>query len=168
MVKKNNEIKERLKALYDIMNSESLDVLEVDSKEYKVYIKRKNTVETDDEGAAGGSQLHLGVNAPKVQPEPPQPAEEVKPVADTKPPLPVGDTIKSPITGMFYRSSAPSVPPFVVEGDIVDGGKTLCIVEAMKVMNEIKAPFKLQIVKILAENAKAVTMGQDLFIIEKV
>ena len=71
--------------------------------------------------------------------------------------------ILSPITGVFYRSSSPQSAPFIKEGDIVASGATLCIVEAMKVMNEIKTDTGGKIIKILAENGKPVTKDQPLF-----
>ncbi len=72
----------------------------------------------------------------------------------------------SPLAGVFYRTPSPTSPPFVKEGDIVDAGQTLCIVEAMKVMNEIKAEKRCCIVKIVAENSRPVTAGQALFHVE--
>ena len=72
-------------------------------------------------------------------------------------------TINSPIIGVFYRASSPQSAAFVKEGDIVDIGTTVCIVEAMKVMNEIKADCRCRIVKILVENAKPITKDEPLF-----
>ena len=74
--------------------------------------------------------------------------------------------VNSPIMGVFYRASSPQSPPLVKENDVVETGTTLCIVEAMKVMNEIKADMRCRIVKILVENAKPVTKGQPLFHVE--
>ncbi|MBI3013430.1 MAG: hypothetical protein HYY63_07385 [Elusimicrobia bacterium] len=71
-------------------------------------------------------------------------------------------TVVSPINGVFYRSSSPTSTPFVKEGDSVSQGQTLCIVEAMKVMNEIKSEFSCTIAKILAENGKPVSKEQIL------
>ena len=76
------------------------------------------------------------------------------------------ETIKAPLSGVFYRSNSPTRPPFVNEGDVVEPGQTLCIVEAMKVMNEINAEKRCRIVKITAENSRPVTVEQDLFWIE--
>lgn len=72
----------------------------------------------------------------------------------------------SPINGTFYRSPSPGVDPFVKEGDHVNSGQTLCIVEAMKVMNEIKSPVSGKIVKILKNNAEVVKSGDVIIIIE--
>lgn len=73
---------------------------------------------------------------------------------------------KSPMVGMFYRASKPSEPPLVKEGDSVEKGQVLCIIEAMKVMNEIKSEKSGRIIKILAENGHPVEYGQHLFVIE--
>ncbi len=97
----------------------------------------------------------------------PQAAEAPQAAPEAQTPI-SGDTIKSPIMGVFYRAPSPTSSSFVKEGDVVAPGKTLCIVEAMKVMNEIKAEVKMKIVKILVENGNPVTAGQDLFVIEKV
>lgn len=77
-----------------------------------------------------------------------------------------GETINSPLAGVFYRSPRPDADPFVSEGDQVSAGQTLCIVEAMKLMNEIGAERSCKIAKILVENAEAVEEGQPLFVIE--
>jgi acetyl-CoA carboxylase biotin carboxyl carrier protein len=75
-------------------------------------------------------------------------------------------SINSPLAGVFYRASSPTNPPFSKEGDVVEAGQTLCIIEAMKVMNEIKAEERCRIVRIPAENARPVTAGQALFFVE--
>ncbi len=77
-----------------------------------------------------------------------------------------GHYISAPLVGVFYRSPAPGASPFVNEGDLVDVGQTLCIIEAMKLMNEIKSDIRGKIKKILVENGQAVEYGQKLFLIE--
>ncbi|MDI6757323.1 MAG: acetyl-CoA carboxylase biotin carboxyl carrier protein, partial [Endomicrobiia bacterium] len=79
---------------------------------------------------------------------------------------PSGKSIASPINGVFYRSSSPKSSPFVSEGDTVEPGKTLCVIEAMKVMNEIKADSRARILKILVENGVSVNQGQPIFIVD--
>jgi len=74
--------------------------------------------------------------------------------------------IKSPLIGTFYRAPSPGAPPFVEEGDIVSKGQVLCIIEALKVMNEIESDVNGKIVKILVENGQPVEYGQELFYIE--
>lgn len=79
-----------------------------------------------------------------------------------------GIAITSPIVGTFYESSSPDAAPFVKAGDIVSKGQTLCIVEAMKIMNEIEAEFDCKIVKVLVVNAKPVEFGEAIFTVEAV
>ncbi|MCS6875851.1 MAG: acetyl-CoA carboxylase biotin carboxyl carrier protein [Aquificaceae bacterium] len=74
--------------------------------------------------------------------------------------------IKSPLVGTFYRSPSPGAPPFVEVGDIVSPGQVLCIVEALKVMNEIESDVAGKVVKILVENGETVEYGQPLFLID--
>ena len=75
-------------------------------------------------------------------------------------------TIEAPMVGTFYRATSPEAPPFVSEGDTVKEGQTLCIIEAMKLMNEIESKLSGRIVKILVENAQPVEFGQPLFLVE--
>jgi acetyl-CoA carboxylase biotin carboxyl carrier protein len=74
--------------------------------------------------------------------------------------------IKSPLVGTFYRSPSPGAPPFVEVGDVVSPGQVLCIIEALKVMNEIESDIKGKIEKILVENGETVEYGQPLFLID--
>lgn len=143
-----------ISALYDMMLEDNLEELEINDGDAKVYIRRK--------GAAT-----VTVAAPQpVTYASQQAASPAAPAAAAEQACP-GDTVKSPIIGVFYRSSSPGAAPFSNEGDVVAAGKTLCIVEAMKVMNEIKADCRMKIVKLLVENGKPITAGQDLFVIEK-
>ena len=73
--------------------------------------------------------------------------------------------MKSPMVGTFYRAPSPGAKPFVEEGDIINPGDVVCIIEAMKLMNEIKAEVKGEIIKILVENGEPVEFGQPLFLI---
>jgi acetyl-CoA carboxylase biotin carboxyl carrier protein len=78
------------------------------------------------------------------------------------------ETVESPIVGTFYRAPSPDSDAYVEVGTVVEKGQTLCIVEAMKLMNEIEAEFKCRIVKILKENAQPVEYGDPLFLVEPV
>lgn len=104
------------------------------------------------------------VHAP---PPPPLPhgAHEPRPAAADPAPRHAPDTeiIRAPLVGTFYRAAAPDAPPFVEKGDKVQKGKPLCILEAMKLMNEFQADFDLEIVAILGENGKMVEFGAPLF-----
>jgi acetyl-CoA carboxylase biotin carboxyl carrier protein len=81
-------------------------------------------------------------------------------------PVPGGITIEAPMVGTFYRATNPEATPFVSEGDTVKEGQTLCIIEAMKLMNEIESKVAGRVVKILVENAQPVEFGQPLFLVE--
>lgn len=78
------------------------------------------------------------------------------------------EQITSPIVGSFYRAASPDSPPFANEGDVVKSGQTLCILEAMKVMNELEAEFDMEIVSILAKNGDMVDFGTPLFEVRRV
>ncbi|GHT06823.1 acetyl-CoA carboxylase biotin carboxyl carrier protein subunit [Endomicrobiia bacterium] len=138
-----NDIKDEVRSLYEIMKEEKVQELEINSRNYSICIKRKDHDENNQ-------------------------TVQKKQIIVQEEPMVSGETIKTPIAGVFYRSPSPSYPVFVNEGDIVNIGKTVCIIEAMKVMNEIKATFKAKILKMLAENGKPVNSGQDLFEVEKV
>jgi acetyl-CoA carboxylase biotin carboxyl carrier protein len=108
------------------------------------------------------------VSAPVVQAPAPAPAAAA-PVAPAAAPAPVADnliTIKSPMIGTFYRSSGPGKPVFVNVGDEIKEGQVLCIVEAMKLFNEIESEFSGKIVKVLVDDASPVEYDQPLFLVE--
>ena len=147
-----SDIKSNVKSLYEIMKDEKILEMDVQSKEYSLAIKRKDP--------------NAGVVVERVSVPAQKPAAAVSAKPADKP-VPVVNAIKSPITGVFYQAQTPASPAFVQVGDVVDTGKTVCIVEAMKVMNEIKATSKVKILKVLAENGKPVNSGQLLFEIEK-
>lgn len=97
----------------------------------------------------------------------PEAAPETPPAIDGNE-LPAGQMlVVAPMVGTFYRAPSPDSEPFVVEGAIVDSGDTLCIIEAMKLMNEIESDLRGKVIKILVENGDPVEYGQPLFIIEK-
>ncbi len=140
---------EDLSLYYNEMLRSNLLELEVETPKGKIILKRINP---DREV----SHPHPVQPAPKRKKSEPAAAS-----AESGHP-----SVKSPITGVFYRSSSPQSAPFVKEGDSVHQGSVLCIVEAMKVMNEIKADGRYRIVRILVENAKPITKGQPLFQVE--
>lgn len=148
-------LKKQVEGLYDLMKEENLEELEINDKDFHVHLKRKGRRSK----AAPVVMAPQAVEAAAAQPAAAEPAQNGNGIE--------GDTLKSPITGVFYRAPGPSSAPFTKEGDTAAQGKTLCIVEAMKVMNEIKADRGMKIVRILVENGKSVTAGQDLFVIEK-
>ncbi len=157
MCAKESNLEEKVKSLYEVMQEEKIEVLDIKSSDMKVYIRRKNpnAQNIQVKGKVAPSQVSNLQTQDTVQQNTMQNE------------LQEGSTITSPITGVFYRSPSPSSPMFVKEGDVVDVGKTLCIIEAMKVMNEVKATEKIKILKILVENGNPITAGQDLFSVEK-
>ncbi len=114
-----------------------------------------------------------GAMVPEPRPEPaakPVPAVEEQPVSQTepvasKPPVKT-EQITSPMVGTFYSRSRPEAPPFVEKGDVVEPGQTLCIVEAMKLMNEIQAEKKCRIIEILVKDGESVEYGEPLMVVE--
>ena len=113
-----------------------------------------------------------GISAAAVQPAAPAPAaSQPADAGDASAAAEPDDTeglhgIKSPMVGMFYRAPNPDSPPFVEEGDVVSVGQTLCIIEAMKIMNEIEADAKGRVVRVLVENGNPVEYNTPLFLIE--
>ena len=99
--------------------------------------------------------------APMAAPAVSAPAATVEEKSD----LPEGQVIKSPMVGTFYRSASPGSDPFVEVGSVVKSGQTLCIVEAMKLMNEIESEVDGTVVAILLENGKSVEFGTPLFVV---
>jgi acetyl-CoA carboxylase biotin carboxyl carrier protein len=144
------DIKNNIKSLYEIMKEEKIQELEVNSKDCSVRIKRKDNSKVM-------LQKKHDVTTPQVFFD----------IAEKKETSILSERIKSPITGIFYRSPSPSAPFFINEGDVVEVGKTICIIEAMKVMNEVKATFKAKIIKVLIETGKSVNSGGDLFEVER-
>ena len=95
----------------------------------------------------------------------PSATEKATPIIKPEPAAPIGETMTSPFVGTFYRSPGPDAPSFVEVGSRVKKGQSLCIVEAMKLMNEIECEIEGEVVAILVENAKPVEFGTPLFII---
>ena len=100
--------------------------------------------------------------APAAAPKAPAKKQEAAPVADDSKYI----TIKSPMIGTFYRSSSPDKPVFVNVGDTIKKGQTICIIEAMKLFNEIESEFSGKIVKVLVEDSTPVEYDQPLFLVE--
>jgi acetyl-CoA carboxylase biotin carboxyl carrier protein len=115
----------------------------------------------------------VGVAAPVVMQSAP-PAAAAPAVAAAVAPVeapvvaaaPVGHVVKSPMVGTFYRSSSPGSAPFIQIGSVVKEGDTLCIIEAMKILNEIESDKSGTVTQILCENGQAVEYGQPLFVVE--
>ncbi len=115
--------------------------------------------------AAGAPPMDAGLEVPAQPPSPATAAPAEAPTTESEPPA-HWKTVRSPMVGTFYRAPAPDAPPFVEVGDRVKEDTTLCIIEAMKLMNEIKAEMRGRVTKILVENGMPVEYNQPLFYIE--
>jgi acetyl-CoA carboxylase biotin carboxyl carrier protein len=145
----------KLKTLIDLVSESNVSELEITEAEGKVRIVKG--------GGAIVQQYAPVVQQMQAAPAPQPAAAQSAPVAA---PAEVGHTVKSPMVGTFYRSASPGSKAFVEIGDAVKVGDTLCIIEAMKILNEIESD-KAGIVKqVLSDNGQAVEYGQALFIIE--
>ena len=153
----------KLKTLIDLVSESNVSELEITEAEGKVRIVK---------GAppAPAQVVYAPVAPPVAAPGPAAPAASAAPAAEAAAPAPAdepaGFVLKSPMVGTFYRASSPGAKPFVEVGQKVKEGDTLCIIEAMKILNEIDAEKGGTIKKILGENGQAVEYGQPLFIIE--
>ena len=148
----------KLKTLIDLVSESNISELEITEAEGKVRIVKA------DPAAA----LHQATFAPAASPMMLAPQAAPAPAASAPAPAPVeaGHVVKSPMVGTFYRSANPNSKPFAEVGDQVKEGAPICIIEAMKIMNEIEADQSGTVTRILCENGQAVEFGQPLFIIE--
>ena len=146
----------KLKTLIDLVETSGIAELEIQEGEERVRITR--TVPQGQQSVTFHTAPHA---APAAAPT------AVTPIAEpAAPAAPEGHAVKSPMVGTFYRCASPGAAPFVEIGDTVAQGDTLCIVEAMKLMNEIESDASGTIKAILVENGQAVEFGQPLFVIE--
>lgn len=171
-----------LKAIQEILrfvNKSDLTEVELEEGDFKLKIKRRNQGGSGDSGS-----VDYALNTPNtpsfVPPSVSRPAamdnqaagenvpRETEAPASTAPAATGGKqhTVNSPMIGTFYRSASPDKPSYANVGDTVRAGQTLCIIEAMKLFNEIESEVEGRIVKILVENAQPVEYDQPLFIIE--
>jgi acetyl-CoA carboxylase biotin carboxyl carrier protein len=147
----------KLKTLIDLVSESNVSELEITEAEGKVRIVK-----------SGGAIMQQYVPAP-VPAAAPAAASAAAPVAELPAPAaaaPAGHIVKSPMVGTFYRSSSPGAKAFVEVGSQVKEGETICIIEAMKILNEIEADKSGTVTRILGENGQAVEYGQPLFVIE--
>jgi acetyl-CoA carboxylase biotin carboxyl carrier protein len=147
------KISAKLSVLQDIvalMDEGGLSELHYEKGDVKIHMKRGGTPEVQWSAPAGPAP------APAAGP-----AEGAAPAA-TEP----GNTVKSPMVGTFYRAPSPDAKPFIQEGARVEVGQVFCIIEAMKLMNEIKSEVSGKVVKILVENGQVVEFGQPLLVVD--
>ena len=152
----------KLKKLIDLVQESGIGEIEITEGEEKVRISRQG---------AGAQPLIMAAPAMQQMPMPgtgaPIPSTGVPPGAEGgKPTEPSGHQLKSPMVGTFYRAPSPGAPSFVEVGQAVTKGQTLCIIEAMKLLNEIESDASGTVKAILVENGQPVEYGQALFLIE--
>jgi len=149
----------KLKTLIDLVSESNISELEITEADGKVRIVKSEPVGAVMAPAAQMVQMPAPVAAPMAPAVAPVAAAPVAPVE-------TGHVVKSPMVGTFYRSSSPGGKSFVEVGSAVKEGEPICIIEAMKIMNEIESDTTGTITKILCENGQAVEFGQPLFIVE--
>jgi acetyl-CoA carboxylase biotin carboxyl carrier protein len=150
----------KLKTLIDLVSESNISELEITEADGKVRIVKSD----------GGVMQPMMMPAATMAPPPPATAAPAMaaavPAAPAEPAAPAGHAVKSPMVGTFYRSSSPGAKAFVEVGSEIKEGEPICIIEAMKIMNEIEADKSGKVTRILCENGQAVEFGQPLFIIE--
>lgn len=153
-----------LKLLIKLVTETDITEFEMDNSDEKIIIKRGHKPEYITVAAPAPPAQQYG--APSYQAAPAV-AAAVAPAAAAVPEAEAGDTVNSPIVGTFYEAPGPDAAPYVTVGQVVEKGQVLCIVEAMKLMNEIEAECKCKILKVCKDNAQAVEFGDPLFVIQK-
>ena len=155
----------QIQELIKLINDSNIGEVTIEQKEFRVTIKQKEEQVT--QMVTGPMQAPLfAPQAPQQQLSSPAPAQvSEKPKQETAAPSNT-ITIKSPMIGTFYRRPSPDKPNFVELGDEVTPGKVVCIIEAMKLFNEIESEVKGKIVKMLVEDASPVEYDQPLFLVE--
>ncbi len=158
-----------LKKLLKIVNDSGVDEVEIEEEGSKVRVKKSPAVPE----SSIPQFLPFSMPAAQQFAQPSTSAAVPTPVVEKKPEKVSEEKaasyyeVKSPIVGTFYRAPSPDAEPYVKVGDVVSSGQVLCIIEAMKLMNEIESEVSGKIVKILIDNAKPVEYGQTLFLVDK-
>lgn len=151
-----------IRDLIDFISGSGLDEVNIETEEFKISVKRASqqvTVSAPAPAAAAPAPTPVAAPAPAAT----TPAAAPAPAASNDANL---ITIKSPMIGTFYRSSNPESAPFASVGDSISTGDTVCIIEAMKLFNEIESEVSGKIVKVLVENAQPVEYDQPLFLVD--
>ena len=149
----------KLKTLIDLVSESNIAELEITENEGKVRIVKSSAAPL-----MAAPMMTMQAN-PAMSPAA-VPAAAPVAEAPVTPAEPTGHVVKSPMVGTYYASSTPGGKPFVDVGSTVKEGEAICIIEAMKIMNEIEADFAGTVTQVLVENGQAVEFGQPLFVIE--
>jgi acetyl-CoA carboxylase biotin carboxyl carrier protein len=149
----------KLKTLIDLVSESNISELEITEADGKVRI-----VKADPNLVVAAAPVHAA--APAMPLAAPAVAAVAPPAAVAAEPVAAGHAVKSPMVGTFYLSASPGAKPFIEVGSAVKEGDPICIIEAMKIMNEIEADKSGTVTRILCENGQAVEFGQPLILIE--
>ncbi len=156
-----------IQELIDFISKSGLEEVNIETEEFKIKVRKSSKVETKYIQPSGSSS---GAGQSEATSQPPAATPE-KDTVQAKPAVATDKesnyvTVKSPMIGTFYRSSNPESEPFVKVGDKITAGQTVCIVEAMKLFNEIESEISGTIVKVLIDNASPVEYDQPLFLVD--
>lgn len=150
----------KLKTLIDLVSESNVSELEITEAEGKVRIVKGGGAAPQIVAPAAGAASAAALTPPAAA------QAATAPVPAAAPAAPAGHVVKSPMVGTFYRCASPGAKPFIEVGSQVKEGETICIIEAMKILNEIEADKSGTITQILVDNGQAVEYGQPLFVIE--
>ncbi len=154
----------QIQELIKIVNKSNIGELSIEEKDFKITIKQKEEAVQNFVSAPQAMYAPQPMAAPQAAPAAPQAGGDAPKTAAA----PAGNfiTIKSPMIGTFYRKASPDKPSFIEVGDEVAPGKVVCIIEAMKLFNEIESEVSGKIVKVLVDDASPVEYDQPLFLVE--
>jgi acetyl-CoA carboxylase biotin carboxyl carrier protein len=154
-----------LQELLDFIAKSGLNKVNIETEEFKISVQREPSTKQVVSMSAAPAATAAPQPAAALAPAAPAPSAAI-PTAPAAAPAAAHTPLKSPMIGTFYRSSGPDSPAFVQVGDMVEKGQVICIIEAMKLFNEIEAEQSGRIVKVLVENATPVEYDQPLFLVE--
>ncbi len=146
----------KVKKLIELLEESGISEIEIKEGEESVRISRQQ-----NQVFMTSQPMHTGQAPMQMQAQPMAAAATIEEIAE-----PTGHQVKSPMVGTFYRASAPGAKAFVEVGDMISAGATICIIEAMKMLNQIEADKTGKVKAILVENGQPVEFGQPLFLIE--
>jgi acetyl-CoA carboxylase biotin carboxyl carrier protein len=143
----------KVKKLIELLEESDVAEIEIHEGEESVRISRASSIPAPMMAAAPVAAASAPAAVPAAE------------IAPAKPKEPEGHVIRSPMVGTFYRAPSPGAKPFVVEGQSVSSGETLCIIEAMKILNQIESDKSGKVIEILVENGQPVEYNEPLFVI---
>ena len=155
-----------IRDLIDFIAKSGLNEVNIETKELKLHVKREPDQKIFKSSPVSAPPITHVPTSLSAQESQPQQSSQPVPRPSAEDPGKKTSDIKSPMIGTFYRSSSPDTPPFISVGDKVSKGQTVCIIEAMKLFNEIESEVSGTVVKVMVENATPVEYDQVLFVVE--